>query len=479
MESSDAPVAMRSPNVRRRTATGRVFGDLAVWMVGFGAGIGVLFPFAVIAFGVPAKTVLRPAFFVATVVAGLLVGAVNFVLAHRVVGARLRELSARMGYVSGVIAESMLTGDWSRCTPQECELAVDSADALGEAAASFNGLLHALSRSRRVEQAMAGFGDTLVRHLTVVDVAEAALAGFIEHSGAEAGALGVVRDGELVIEAAERLDGKFIERASAVHAALRHPAMTSILVPDGVVIDATLLSFRPGHLVVLPLQFKSVPVGVVVLAYVAPVPPQVVRLLENLGQACGVALNNALSHERLQHLVAIDPLTGIYNRRFGDARLREEWARTMRDGGPLGLISFDLDHFKAVNDTHGHLVGDLVLREAVAAARQAIREVDLFVRVGGDEFLVILPGAGGADVAAVAERIRTRIATAAVPAQDLRVRVTVSLAALSWPTAGLDVSGPDDLLTKLDEALYESKQSGRNTVTTAGPHTDPALAGRR
>ncbi|MHB1534794.1 MAG: GGDEF domain-containing protein, partial [Acidimicrobiales bacterium] len=266
-----------------------------------------------------------------------------------------------MGYVAGIIIESTDTGDWSRCTPEECELVLDSADDLGEAAGSFNGLLHALAHSRQSEQALAGFSRSLVQHLEVDDVAEAALDGFITHSGAEAGALGVVRNGEIVIEAAFRIDGVVVEQSVAVRLALRDARAMAIPIPEGLVVDASLLSFRPRQLVVVPLRFKSVPVGVVLLAFAREASPEVIRLLNNLGNPCGVALNNSLSHERLQHLAAIDPLTGIYNRRFGDGRLVEEWGRAVRDHSPLGLISFDSDHFKGVNDIHGHLAGDRVL----------------------------------------------------------------------------------------------------------------------
>ncbi len=462
-------------DARRRagTLTGRAFTDLAIWMVGLGVGMGIVFPFAVIVLGVPAGITLRVTFFVGTVAAGLLVGAANFVLARRVVGRRLRELSFRMGYVGDVISESTYSGDWSRCTPSECEVAVDSADEFGDAARSFNRLLQALHGSRQMEQAMTAFGDSLSEHLEVEDVAKAALAGFVEHSAAGAGAFGVVREGEVVIEATHRIDAAAIAGAAGMRSALIEAGTTAIDIPEGLVIDASLVSFRPCQVVVVPLRFKSVPVGVVVLAFAAAPGPELIRLLDTLASSCGVALNNALTHQRLQHLAAVDPLTGAYNRRFGDGRLREEWARSVRASTPLGLLSFDLDHFKAINDTFGHLTGDRVLLEVVRATRLALREGDVLVRAGGEEFLVVLPGAGRADVEGVAERIRRSIAATSVSTEHARVQVTVSLGGVSWPD--VDANGPDDLLEKLDDVLYQSKQAGRDRLTMA-PQVPLALA---
>ena len=90
----------------------------------------------------------------------------------------------------------------------------------------------------------------------------------------------------------------------------------------------------------------------------------------------------------------MDPLTDAYNRRFGLARLREEFSRAVRAENPLGILMLDLDHFKAINDTYGHLVGDRVLRAVATACRRVVREGDILIRYGGEEFLVLLPGAG-------------------------------------------------------------------------------------
>ena len=139
----------------------------------------------------------------------------------------------------------------------------------------------------------------------------------------------------------------------------------------------------------------------------------------------------------------------------------------MNSGNPLGLISFDLDHFKMVNDTHGHLAGDQVLRQVAASARLAMRDGDVLVRTGGDEFLIILPAAGGGAVRAAAERMRQLVEASDVMLGGVTMRFTVSVGALSWPDTPAD--NVAELLAALDDALYCSKRRGRNQVTALEP----------
>jgi diguanylate cyclase (GGDEF)-like protein len=141
------------------------------------------------------------------------------------------------------------------------------------------------------------------------------------------------------------------------------------------------------------------------------------------------------------------------------------------------LISFDLDHFKMVNDTHGHLAGDQVLRQVAASARLAMRDGDVLVRTGGDEFLIILPGAGGGAVRAAAERMRQLVEASDVMLGGVTMRFTVSVGALSWPDTPAD--NVAELLAALDDALYYSKRRGRNQVTAVEPTALPPRPGRR
>ncbi|WP_158266505.1 GGDEF domain-containing protein [Allosphingosinicella deserti] len=168
---------------------------------------------------------------------------------------------------------------------------------------------------------------------------------------------------------------------------------------------------------------------------------------------------------QLADLAAHDPLTGILNRGSFDLRLREEIERAGRHRTPLGLLLFDLDHFKAVNDGWGHPAGDKVLKAAAAAAGAVLRGSDVFARIGGEEFAVILPETSAQGMLGVAERIRVAVAALEVPHGDALLRVTCSIGAAVHDAAR---NMPEALVARADEALYAAKRGGRNRVVATG-----------
>lgn len=181
-------------------------------------------------------------------------------------------------------------------------------------------------------------------------------------------------------------------------------------------------------------------------------------------------INQRLIEER-DRLLVTDPLTGVNNRRFFEAELTRAAARAMRSGEPLALISFDLDRFKAVNDTFGHGAGDDLLAAVSAAASGVIRTGDVLCRLGGDEFVVIAPDADGEGGASIAERIRVAVSEAAdrvIPGGG----VTSSLGVAAIPDHALH---PTDVLLHADEALYTAKSAGRNCVRIYDAAANPLL----
>ena len=182
-------------------------------------------------------------------------------------------------------------------------------------------------------------------------------------------------------------------------------------------------------------------------------------------QGLGRALNNAIAHDRLQHLAAVDPLTGIYNRRFGLGRLHEEFGRAARIAAPLGVLTPDIDHFKVVNDTYGHLIGDRVLKSMCAIARSTLREGDVLLRYGGEELLVVLPQRPLRICARWPSVFDGPSRTAPLRMVDRTVRVTLSAGGAAYPSQNVDHE--DELIRLADEALYRAKGSGRNRVEIA------------
>jgi diguanylate cyclase (GGDEF)-like protein len=171
-----------------------------------------------------------------------------------------------------------------------------------------------------------------------------------------------------------------------------------------------------------------------------------------------------VANRKLQQAALTDALTGLYNRRYALERLEQEWAAAALSGRPLACLLLDLDHFKRVNDTHGHDAGDLVLCETAAVLRGGLRQEDVVCRLGGEEFVVILPGADREAARACAERLRRDVEHHMVELPGTALRATTSVGvAVRTPR----MSGPADLLKAADEAAYAAKQAGRNRVCVA------------
>lgn len=172
--------------------------------------------------------------------------------------------------------------------------------------------------------------------------------------------------------------------------------------------------------------------------------------------------------ERLEAFATIDEVTGLWNRRVFAARLSEEAARSVRYGSPLSLIMLDLDDFKSVNDEFGHLAGDSVLEAIGELLRSTLRESDVPIRYGGDEFAVILPGITKTEAFVVAEKLRERLAATPITiTADERTREVHVTASLGVASVGSRAAEALSLLEAADSALYQAKASGRDQVRLA------------
>ena len=174
------------------------------------------------------------------------------------------------------------------------------------------------------------------------------------------------------------------------------------------------------------------------------------------------------AHDRLSEIALQDGLTGIPNRRCFDQRLDSEWSRAQRHNRPLSLLLIDVDHFKKINDTHGHLTGDECLKHLAQLFRSTLhRAGDIAARYGGEEFAILLPEADTANAILVAEKIRAALAKA-TPSPACPCSVTVSIGVSTWEPA--DAVGPQEaasigqLIHAADKALYQAKQSGRDRI---------------
>ncbi len=176
-----------------------------------------------------------------------------------------------------------------------------------------------------------------------------------------------------------------------------------------------------------------------------------------------IALENARLHGLVQRQAVTDDLTGLANRRRFLAQLDSEIARSKRSGSPLGIVVADLDDFKRVNDTHGHEAGDEALRSFAEILATMARDVDLAVRLGGEEFALLLPDTDLAGAAQLAERLRVALESAEVGRPPGQIRLTASFGVSAFPAA----AAADDLLADADRRLYDAKRAGKNQVVAS------------
>jgi diguanylate cyclase (GGDEF)-like protein len=188
----------------------------------------------------------------------------------------------------------------------------------------------------------------------------------------------------------------------------------------------------------------------------------------------------AVTNRRLQEVALTDPLTGFRNRRYVIDRLSQEWSSSARNQRPLSCMLIDIDSFKQINDTHGHDVGDAVLRQAASAIKLGLRTQDVVARTGGDEFLVLCPDTDLPAALRCAERLRQAVHGAQVTVGDLRLRVSISVGVAQRDHSMADA---DAMVKRADQGAYVAKAQGRNQVATVqlyeaepAPGGDPADA---
>ncbi len=439
------------------------FTDLAVRMIGFGVIIGVVFPFFAMLLGTPASVALSIWFFVSCILAGTIVGGINILITKVTVGRKLKLVTSKMRDVKNAILKISETGDIGDCTTDKCFITVESNDDFGQASQSFNELVQSFSNSINTLGEIKSYTSLFSSELDLQVLASSALSRIILSSEASAGAIYVEREGEIKL-----LSSIGLRRADTMNTnanilqAFSIGQRLDILHPEDVIVESTLTEFHPREVLIEPVKFKDIPTAVIVLAKADLFSVDAKKQLSIFAMSLAIALHNAIEHEQLQKIAAIDPLTGVYNRRFGMTRLSEEYARAVRKDFHLGILMVDIDHFKKINDTYGHLAGDRILKSLAGRVRQGMREGDILVRYGGEEFMLILPGASRDDAFNIADRIRHLVKDSQMQYGSYQISMTISIGCVSYPETSAD--NGQALIAKADEALYRAKNAGRDKV---------------
>jgi diguanylate cyclase (GGDEF)-like protein len=210
----------------------------------------------------------------------------------------------------------------------------------------------------------------------------------------------------------------------------------------------------------IPLIHKSEVMGVLYLdshQIGEPLRQDQLDLLVAFGAQAAVSLENA----RLYELATLDPLTRLYHRRHFEQRLNEEFRRASRRGRPLSLLFMDIDRFKSVNDTHGHLAGDHVLRDVAAVLPGLARVSDISARYGGEEFVLLTPETTLEEAVSLGERIREMVRLLSFEDEGERFTVTVSVGIAALESS---MDRPEALVEAADRAMYRAKALGGNRV---------------
>ncbi len=210
--------------------------------------------------------------------------------------------------------------------------------------------------------------------------------------------------------------------------------------------------------IALPLLSEGMPIGILTID---GIDEEHTESFSILAEQLSLELKKISLYERVQALAITDGLTGIYVRRHFLERYAEDFARSRRHSLKLSVLMIDLDHFKQCNDTYGHLVGDIVLKEIARIMKGYVRQVDLIGRYGGEEFVIALPDTDRNSAIAVAERIRQEVERHKFRAYDETITMTISIGIATYPDNGDDVQM---LIDKADQALYKAKEEGRNRV---------------
>lgn len=448
-----------------------VFRRLFFSMLAFGVVVGLIFPpFTDLVLGVDGA--MMPLFFVMCVAAGIVVGAVNFALFDIVVSREISRLAQGMEHINAAVADAEDTGGECR---ENCLLEVTSRDLLGDVTRSFNSMTEAVGKRVNVETTTRHVLSSLSCRVELDEVAGTILDGLSSVCGARAGVLYADTGSKLALVSSFGVDlPEHLPREIDAHHGLAQRALSvkrvEWVVPsdeglEWVKMSCPLGSFRPQALLLAPLVSDHQRLtGLAVLAAAERALDAEQRLLlDSIRTAAAPYIQNAVLHKKLEELAALDELTHLLNRRFGTRRLREEFSRSTRHGVPMSVIMFDVDHFKAVNDTFGHDAGDAVLRTVASILEANVRAGDVVCRYGGEEFLVVAPGMGLNDASELAERMKRLVQSRTIEWRDQVLHLTMSAGAAAWPVTR--ASSPEELVTCADNALYHAKESGRNRVS--------------
>jgi len=448
--------------------TKSIFLDQFLYMQAVGVLIGLAFPYFLSWYGFPAEQVHDWQFHMVSQIAGQLVGLISFLLISTVIRPHLKLLSTKMQDIAQGLEKKDFLEYSEKCADDLCNIEVVSSDEIGVSAHAYNQLHSALLASYETEKVFNQFTKVMSENLEVETLSQQTIELLMQSTTIEAAAIFLFKNGEVNLKAAEGiLEAETLRTHPTVLDAVNNGKSHAIKLPSQIKLDGVLTQFTPSEVFIEPIDFKGTHLGVMIAATGAELADDRTHIIFQLFlRSMGLAFNNALIHSKFQRLAAYDGLTNVYNRRFGMSRLKEDFSRASRDKSALSLIMVDIDHFKNINDNYGHLVGDKAIRLIASILKKTLRDGDIVVRYGGEEFLMILQGASPKDAMDIAERIRHQAKDTIFKEGEQQIVMTVSMGISGYPAT--QVADEIELIDKADQALYHAKQNGRNRVVQYG-----------
>lgn len=439
-------------------------------MISFGIVTGTVFPFfTMMMLKLQSSQVLTVNFFFMCIMAGLAVAVFNFFVFKLVFYNLLDTISVKLTFFRNKLSEARHDKAIA-FSDEECLISTHSDDPIvGNISNSFNELIRTIQKSMRAEMITNRFLEDLKQGLSVKDIADVMLNTFVQYFGGNGGCIMGYEKGNfsilksyLTTVSPEHIDQKELYRIMKANQCVLYDKLTENPLRLNIVVGDVV----PDSIAFIPLQYQDQSVGIAILLAKNTFsrPFDILESRNFIKQATPFLHNSCLIH-RLETLAAIDELTGTLNRRFGMKKLREEFYRAYRFATTFSICMLDLDNFKSINDTYGHQAGDKVLRDVSKQLQKELRSADYIVRYGGEEFLIVLPGASLVNALTIIDRMRRRVETCELQYGTNHIRYTFSGGICSYPSK--DITELEHLIRLADEALYSAKQSGRNKIVVA------------
>jgi diguanylate cyclase (GGDEF)-like protein len=340
-----------------------------------------------------------------------------------------------------------------------------------ELATVLRGLEIAASERLQVDnmRALHEVSNAIFRSIRLEEMLEAVAQSLIQQMGFDRAKIYLINKEGDTLEGALTVDQRGKQMLDQERYPLKrggHPMVDVIL---GRAMDERVEKYR-RTIAYIPLRARDENMGILMvdnLLSQQPILPDQVPLLEAIASQLSMAIKNARLFAGVEELSITDGLTGLYILRYFKQRLKEELYRAERTHGQLSLMILDIDHFKRINDTHGHPAGDMILATVAERVLANARKVDLPARYGGDEFFILLPDTLPEEALALADRLHQAVAGQPIALPDGKVMyLTVSIGIATYPTHAASI---DELIKRADEALYWIKSHGRNRIRLYSP----------